>query len=729
MELSGLNVDYASLAVELQTKIASESTLLSAGFPDQTIVLLSNVLAGITAMLNYSQTVANLNNFTQFAFLKSAGYAIAGTLGVSPARKMGAQQTAVFSSGDNNPTFSSQLTVPLTIPAYTRFSCRGLMWHTRQDYTINPTDSAVTLQLFEGTNNSVSFNSTGELFQRYLFGTQYNVDQDTVQVIIDNTYWTEGSGTFVKYTPIDQVFIPMTSPDGRVIILFGNGVYGEIPPVGTKITVRYTTTLGLQGNSVSIGDNVSMIDTVQITQGIGLSLSGITTTIASGGSDEDDLNTIKYVTPRLYASNQRSVRRNDYIGQLLGTECPVSFIDAVCWGEYEQAQLVGLGELNMMNRAYWTAILAGLISKTDNSAGIRDLSSSFDYFLSELSTIPGSLMITNDDLMYGNLVFTDIDGYGVLTCPSVKFDYLTTNGVVVTTNSDVGTTVSSLIDGSPDTAWQSIILPTVSTPVYVMMTLPVAQIPKSFRLRAASDINGLKRAFPNSISVWGSNNPTPPAMTNPLLWTPVRGNVYLDDPGIEGPSRWYALNNQTAYAYIMFQISGSHGNLYTKLSEIEVQISTNSSTIDYSNSNVVLNYGVDIAQGSVLTSQYYVSDLSLNQQTETQAFILNTNHFTTQFTYKSPRMLRTDLTFQIFYNPAYSQNTVLSGVSNSLQTLLEIKEGSLSRSIKFSDISRAITKVKGVDYFIPPITSNYDVEFGQFVYMTSLNITLTQSSR
>ena len=225
MELSGLNVDYASLAVELQTKIASESTLLSAGFPDQTIVLLSNVLAGITAMLNYSQTVANLNNFTQFAFLKSAGYAIAGTLGVSPARKMGAQQTAVFSSGDNNPTFSSQLTVPLTIPAYTRFSCRGLMWHTRQDYTINPTGSAVTLQLFEGTNNFVSFNSTGELFQRYLFGTQYNVDQDTVQVIIDNTYWTEGSGTFVKYTPIDQVFIPMTSPDGRVIILFGNGVF------------------------------------------------------------------------------------------------------------------------------------------------------------------------------------------------------------------------------------------------------------------------------------------------------------------------------------------------------------------------------------------------------------------------------------------------------------------------------------------------------------------------
>src|SRR5215467_13993807 len=98
----------------MQAKIASESDLLSAGFPDQTIVLLSNMLAGITAMLNYSQVTRDLNNFTPFAFLKSAGYAIAGTLGVSPARKRGASMTVSLTPGDNTPDFSKQLKVPLT---------------------------------------------------------------------------------------------------------------------------------------------------------------------------------------------------------------------------------------------------------------------------------------------------------------------------------------------------------------------------------------------------------------------------------------------------------------------------------------------------------------------------------------------------------------------------------------------------------------------------------------
>jgi hypothetical protein len=224
----------------MQNKIASESSLLSSGFPDQTIVLLSNMLAGITALLNYSQVTRDLNNFTPFAFLKSAGYAIASTLGVSPARKRGAQQTAVFLSGDNKVDFSNQLDVPLTIPAYTQFVCRGQVFHIREGYNINPSDLSVEFELYEGILNSVSFTSTGEKFQRWLIGTQFNVDQNTVRVLIDNEYWIPGTGTFVKYLATDKVFIPTTSPDGRVLILFGNGIYGVVPPNGSTIKVLYT---------------------------------------------------------------------------------------------------------------------------------------------------------------------------------------------------------------------------------------------------------------------------------------------------------------------------------------------------------------------------------------------------------------------------------------------------------------------------------------------------------
>jgi hypothetical protein len=730
----------------MQAKIASESDLLSAGFPDQTIVLLSNLLAGVTAMLNYSQVTRDLNNFTPFAFLKSAGYAIAGTLGVSPARKRGASQTVVFTSGDNQPDFSKQLSVPITIPAYTQFACRSLVWHTREDYLINPADLSVEFQLYEGVINTVNFVSNGEKYQRWLIGTQYSVDQNTLRVLIDNNWWTIGSGTFVKYLASDEIFIPTTSPDGRVLILFGNGIYGVIPPNNSTIKVYYTVTVGSQGNSASVGDPVFLMDIVSISAGVALALSGTTTTVASGGMEEDDLDSIKYVTPRLYASNERSVRRDDYIGQLLGPDCPVAMMDARAWGEYEQARLVGLGTVEMMNRAFWGGVLATAQPYVNDGLGASAVDGvatrfTFTLFHTDDPTGPspfpisGSLLVFSTDAASSNIVFSDLDGYGILTSPLISRDYLRTSGVVAQATSDSGVTVGNVIDGNPDTAWQSADLPMAGSPVFVGMTLPVPQIPASFRLRASNDMSVDTRAFPASVSVWGSNNPTPPSMLDQTLWIPIRGNVYPDDPGVEGESSWYCLDNTVAYQYLLFQINDRNGNNpYTKLSEIEVQILPQSSTIDYQSAQVVIDYGTlpPPALGSSFTAQFYADDLSPEQQIAVQNFILDTNHFTTQFTFSSVRMVRADLSLQVYYNPAYSRNTILNNVSKALRNLLAVKKGSISRSRKFSDLTGAVTSVTGVDYCVflnPPNGQDIDCEIDQYVYLTSLTIEMIISDR
>jgi hypothetical protein len=744
LELSGLNVDYASLAVEMQAKIASESDLLSAGFPDQTIVLLSNILAGITAMLNYSQVTRDLNNFTPFAFLKSAGYAIAGTLGVSPARKRGAQMTVTISSGDGNLDFSVQLKVPIIIPAYTQFTCRGFIFHTREDYLINPTDISVELQLYEGVNNVVNFISNGEKYQRWLIGTQYDVDQNTTRVLINNEWWIAGSGTFVKYLATDQVFVPITSPDGKVLILFGNGTYGVVPSNGLTITIYYTVTVGSQGNSASVGDPVFIMDIISISPGVALNLSGISVTVASGGMDEDDLDAIKYVTPRLYASNERSVRRDDYIGQLLSANCPVAMVDARAWGEYEQATLIGLGTLEMMNRAFWGGVLATMQSYTNTNLapadGVTTIFSFTLYHSNDPTAAPplpikGSLLIYSTDSASSNIVFSDLDGYGILTSPFLSIDYFQTPGTVVQTTSDSGFTIGNIIDGSPDTAWQSASTPDYGDPIFIGVTLAVLQVPVSFRIIASSDSTVDTRAFPASISVWGSNNPTVPSMLDQTLWIPIRGNVYPDDPGVEGVSRWYSLDNEASYQYILFRINDRYGSSpYVKISGIELQILPQSSTIDYETAEVVIDYGAlpPPVLGTSLIAQFYGDDLSPEQQSDVQNFILGTNHFTTQFTFSSVRMVRADLNLQVYYNAAYSRNTILNNVSQSLQNLLTVIKGSISRSVKFSDLTGAVTSVTGVDYCIflnPPNGQNIDCDIDQYVYLTSLTIEMVLSDR
>jgi hypothetical protein len=122
----------------------------------------------------------------------------------------------------------------------------------------------------------------------------------------------------------------------------------------------------------------------------------------------------------------------------------------------------------------------------------------------------------------------------------VSVDYFNTSGTIASTTSDFGPpnlpTIQYIVDNSPDTEWQSAVAPTDDDPVYIMVTLVAPQVPSSYRIRAADDLTINGRGFPSSVSVWGSNVSNP-SITNSDQWIPIRGNVYLDEPGVEGNSR------------------------------------------------------------------------------------------------------------------------------------------------------------------------------------------------
>jgi hypothetical protein len=173
---------------------------------------------------------------------------------------------------------------------------------------------------------------------------------------------------------------------------------------------------------------------------------------------------------------------------------------------------------------------------------------------------------------------------------------------------------------------------------------------------------------------------------------------------------------------------------YTKISEIELQILPKSSTINYDTAQVTIDYGSmsPPVTGSTFIAEFYADDLSPDQQADVQSFILETNHFTTQFTYSAVRMVRADLNLQVYYNPTYSKNTVLNNVSKSIQSALQVKKGSISKSRKFSDLTGAVTSVQGVDYCVflnPPNGMDIDCDIDQYVYLTSLTIEMIISDR
>jgi hypothetical protein len=740
-ELSGLNVDFQTLAVEIQDGMRNESDLLSVGFPDQTVVLLANTLAGGLAMLNYSQLTANLNNFVPTAFLKTAGYAIAATLGVAPRRKTGAQMTVMLRPPGTQTSFASQMDATITIPAYTRFRCRDHYWHTREAYLLQKDASQLIIQLYEGAVFVEEFRGLGEKYQRWYIGTEFNIDNNTIRVMINEDWWEEGEYSFVYYTPKDQIFLQQTAPDGKVLVFFGNGVYGKVPPRDSVIRIFYTTTTGFVGNASSVGDDVLLLDQVTIGPSQSLAVDGISITPAIGGEDEHSLDDIKYVMPRLYSANQRAVRRDDYIGHLLGPRAPIVFADARVWGEYEEAQKEGVGKLTMMNRAYWTGIVRSIALRSSDllatAAAGGQQSFTIDLAPAVQSIIPGSLIVTHS---LDSISFNDLEGNGILVSDDVSFNAFG-GGTVSAQNTAGGSTPARIIDADIETYWESLSAPSLSDPIRVSYDFGLggSRVPKSFRLRSANSASREARAFPRQVSFWGSNTANP-GITNDINWTVLRGRAFVPDPGPAGWSRWITIPNDQAFRYVMIKIEDRWGAAgWTRVCEWQIQSTENTSWVNYDTLQFHVIWPTPLPQGDTIGCSYYGPDLTDLQQLEISNFlhggeghIKPLNHFTTDITYKPPIMRRVVVEVEIYYLSEYDQNLVQQEVEQAITDLFSIRMGSINRKITNADLMRAVINLKEVDYAVflqPGLGSDLVPGLGEFLQLDNIEIDMYVSDR
>ena len=103
--------------------------------------------------------------------------------------------------------------------------------------------------------------------------------------------------------------------DERYQILFGDNILGKRPPDGSRIEVTYIETSGEAANGASnftfSGQLVAKSEGKD--RNVTNNISAITTLQAAEQGDEiESIDTIKYLAPRVYASQYRAVTANDY---------------------------------------------------------------------------------------------------------------------------------------------------------------------------------------------------------------------------------------------------------------------------------------------------------------------------------------------------------------------------------------------------------------------------------
>jgi len=115
-------------------------------------------------------------------------------------------------------------------------------------YLVNNT-TQIFLPIIQGKFRTTNFTGTGNLnqtFQVALTGQQ-DVENFNFEVLVNGNFWTTKKHLY-ELRPNEEACIVRTGFNGGIDIVFGNGGFGAVPPIGANIAVTYLVSDGSQGN-------------------------------------------------------------------------------------------------------------------------------------------------------------------------------------------------------------------------------------------------------------------------------------------------------------------------------------------------------------------------------------------------------------------------------------------------------------------------------------------------
>lgn len=310
LQLSQVKPDFSSLVLQLQLYLNSRASWKDM-LPSSTGQTLIEMMASIGAFNQFAIENAARESFLTTAVRDSSIYAITRMLGVRIGRKTPASVSVSLTR--------SVSTYPQLIQAYTQFTINGQAFFNRDSIVFNAgslTPIGAT-ELYEGQIKVQTVAATSESFMEISLSEPGFVvsDSDVVVTVvnagtgsrsawktIDQGIWTAG--------PKDQVYYDATLGDGDTVLSFGDGYHGALPGLGNSLEIKYVVTRGSLGNSGGTSLAATCNDYPEI--------SGTTTTVISGGSDERPASYYKILAPAIYRARSRAVTPLDYKAIIAG---------------------------------------------------------------------------------------------------------------------------------------------------------------------------------------------------------------------------------------------------------------------------------------------------------------------------------------------------------------------------------------------------------------------------
>lgn len=336
-------LDFDSIKTNFKNYLRSQSQFADFDFEGSGINILLDILAYNTHYMGYYLNMVGNEMFLDSAQLRDSLVSHAKNLGYVPTSKRGAVANVdiVITPPDGNTTGT------LVMPKYTEFQSEAI---DGTNYTFVTTEAlSATKNVISNTFtfNSVSITEGERLSFDFTVNNQGilntyilpnpGIDTSTLTVEVQTSSIDTSSNTFTladDMTELDansKVYFLTEANNKQYGIYFGDGVIGRSLANGNIIKTNYLVTNGANANyanSFTSANSVYGFSNVIVS----------TNSLASGGTDQETDEEVRFRAPYFYTAQNRAVTVSDYATLLLKDYPNVESISV--WGGDENDPVV-----------------------------------------------------------------------------------------------------------------------------------------------------------------------------------------------------------------------------------------------------------------------------------------------------------------------------------------------------------------------------------------------------
>jgi len=163
----------------------------------------------------------------------------------------------------------------------------------------------------EGTVRTLKYRVDNDIENQKFQLSDFNADTSSLRVRVQENEESTGFDIYTKFESLknvdasSKVYYLQENASGYYEVFFGDGVTGFKPSNNNVVTLDYIITEGVESNGAN---TFSMVDNIG-----GYSSITLTTAVnASGGADQETLESIRFNAPLTFTTQNRAVTSDDY---------------------------------------------------------------------------------------------------------------------------------------------------------------------------------------------------------------------------------------------------------------------------------------------------------------------------------------------------------------------------------------------------------------------------------